>query len=475
MICPLHAAALRTPDAPCIVAATGTVSYREADRYAAAAGRRLQAAGCAPGDRVGVLLHNTTEHLLLIVALIRAGAVACLLSTRWPEGAVDAAIQQLGCTMLISDARRSSGAVRWLDARPLVGLSSPPLAGRDATIELDPDADGTIVFTSGSTGQPKGAVHTLAAHALSAAGSLENIPLESGDRWLLSLPLYHVGGLAIWFRCLMSGAGVVLPEAGTPLHIRIATAGVTHVSLVSTQLRRLLDEDPSGVEPLRAVLLGGSAIPDRLLDAAVERGWPVATSYGSTEMASQVSATPPGAPRSDLATSGRVLRHREVRISDHGEILVRGATLFRGYAEPDVVTLPVDGQGWFASGDLGALDEAGRLIVAGRRDRMFISGGENIQPEEIERALERAGVEEVVVIPIPDDEFGWRPVAFIRQQPGERPDHAALVAELGETLPRFKIPVRFYPLPTADEPAFKANPRALQDLAMERVRAHGRP
>nr|MBA3637439.1 AMP-binding protein [Rubrobacteraceae bacterium] len=288
-----------------------------------------------------------------------------------------------------------------------------------------------------------------------------NIALRSGDRWLHSLPLYHVGGLSILFRCLLAGATVALPQHETPLGEAIAGLGATHVSLVSTQLSRLL-RGAADLTALEAVLMGGGPVPHSLVDAAFSRGLPVHTSYGLTEMASQVTTTPPGASLEELRTAGRVLPNREVSISVRGEILVRGETLFAGYVEGGGLDRPLDAGRWFHTGDLGELDESGYLRVRGRLDNLFISGGENVQPEEIEEALCRLeGVDEAVVVPVPDEEFGARPVAFVRTDGGVRD----LSRELEPVLPQFKIPISFHPWPEEARRGMKADRAALLERA----------
>ena len=182
-------------------------------------------------------------------------------------------------------------------------------------------------------------------------------------------------------------------------------------------------------------------MPEALVDEALSRNLPLHTSYGLTEMASQVTTTPPGASGKQLRTAGRALPHREVRVSGDGEILVRGRTLFAGYVQDKAVSPTLDAEGWFHTGDLGGFDEEGYLRVTGRLDNLFVSGGENIQPEEIEAALVRvAGVEEAVVVPVPDPEFGERPVAFVRSTGGV----ADAARALEPLLPRFKIPKSFH-------------------------------
>ena len=441
--CPLRAAALASPDAAAVVGATGAITYAKLDRKVSAAASRL--GGMEAGGRVALYLPRDERCLVLLLALIRAGCVACPVSTRLPPGGVAPLLRRAACSALISDDEgvlEASEDLRKLGPEALVEASENPTGrpGEPQNIPLHRPA--TIIFTSGSTGVPKAALHTFGNHYYSALGSNVNIALAPGDRWLHSLPLYHVGGLSIQFRCLLAGAAVALPGPSQPLGEAIANLGATHVSLVPTQLQRLLRED-ADLAGVKAILLGGGPIPANLVDEALARGLPVHTSYGLTEMASQVTTTPPGAAPEELQTAGRVLPHREVAIAGDREILVRGKTLFAGYAEGEEVDRQLDAGGWFHTGDLGDLDEDGCLRVRGRLDNTFVSGGENVQPEEIEEALCRlAGVEEAVVVPVEDAEFGARPFAFVRMAEGE-PDPEALSRALGASLERFKIPVDF--------------------------------
>ena len=396
--CPLRSAALASPEAPAILDARGAVSYADLDALVSAAEVRLAAFGLSTGDRVALYLPKGAGYLTLLLALMRSGIVACPVSTRLPAGSVVPLLEKVSCSALISDDKdlidAAGSTLRNLQPETLLeeGATSPDRIGETCEIQLDGPA--TIVFTSGSTGTPKAALHTYRNHYFNALGSNENLALASGDRWLHSLPLYHVGGLSILFRCLISGAAMALPEADAPVGESISRLGATHVSLVSTQLLRLLgeDDDPQG---LKAILMGGGRIPEELVEEALARGLPIHTSYGLTEMASQVTTTPAGAFREELRTSGRALPYREVRVSGEGEILVRGRTLFAGYARGTDLDPSRDDEGWFRTGDLGELDDEGYLRVTGRRDNLFVSGGENVQPEEVESALLRLeGVQE---------------------------------------------------------------------------------
>jgi o-succinylbenzoate---CoA ligase len=456
--CPLRSAALAAPKTAALVGARGTTSYEELDRKVSTAALRL--GGLEPGSRVALYLPRDERYVALVLALIRAGHVACPVSDRLPPRGVTQLLGKVACSALISEDEELLEAAGLFEPEPAALLEEQPRSSSDCSepADIPQERPATIIFTSGSTGVPKAALHTFGNHYYSALGSNANITLRPADSWLHSLPLYHVGGLSILFRCLLAGATVALPQPGTSLGESIASLDATHVSLVSTQLSKLLREgaDLGGLE---AVLMGGGPVPPSLVDEALARGLPLHTSYGLTEMASQVTTTPRDASIEQLRTAGRVLPNREVSVSESGEILVRGETLFAGYAAGEELDRPLDAEGWFHTGDLGELDESGYLRVGGRMDNLFISGGENIQPEEIEEALcWLEGVDEAIVVPVPDEAFGARPVAFVRINDGEPRD---LARELESVLPRFKIPIYFHLWPEEAPRGMKADRAAL--------------
>ncbi len=409
-----------------------TVSYRDYARRVARTAAALAEAGVRPNQRVALPAElDPPTWAATLFGILAAGAVAVLLPAR-------AAPRER--ERLLAQTR----AIKW-QGRPAQG------APRPAPVRIAIHRPATVVFTSGSTAAPKAVVHSTANHLYSAAGSAANIPLEPEDTWLVVLPLSHVAGLSILFRTLSAGACALFAEGGAFRDADDPAArllpAATHVSLVQTQLRRLLQiprwQALTGC--LRAALIGGSALSAPLLRQARDQGLPVCASYGCTEMASQVATTRPGDP-DETFTAARVLPHRKAAIAADGEILLGGRTLCLGYLDQERVRPAAGAGGWFASGDLGRLDD-GRLSVTGRRDARFISGGENIQPEEVEQALlEHPAVLAAVCVAVPDPEFGSRPAAFLAVESGTLPP-PDIEAHLATRLARFKHPAHYFALP----------------------------
>ncbi len=212
--------------------------------------------------------------------------------------------------------------------------------------------------------------------------------------------------------------------------------------------RILVDEKNHALlRSLKCILLGGAAIPQTLIDTSVKLGLPIYLSYGLTEMSSQVAT---GKVTGTNRACVQVLPYRQLSISSEGEILVKGEVLFKGYVAGTKFHLPLISSVnnlWFPTGDMGQMDKEGCLCVTGRRDNMFISGGENIYPEEIEKVLLGIkGICQAIVVPKEDKEFGQRPVAFVKFE-GEPLGEVHIIRCLQADLPRFKIPVAFFPWP----------------------------
>lgn len=368
---------------------------------------------------VAITANNDYHTLLVLLAAWQQGLKTLLLNPAFsPE--------------LEREVLANTGITTGLDPAE-IGLTAAP---SDAVAPFDGEAVVTFILTSGSSGLPKAVAHSAHNHLASANGLFTLMPFERQDCWLLSLPLFHVSGLAIVWRWLAKGA--VLNIADTKGEALLtALQGVSHASLVPTQLQRLLQgEKPAS---LRAVLLGGAVIPQALVDEAEKRGICCWCGYGMTEMASTICAK-----RADGRFSvGTPLPGRMLRLSPHGEVLVNGDTLSPGYLVGGVITPLSDN--WFATKDKAQWRE-GELEILGRFDNMFICGGENVQPEAVERVLLGfSGIEQVFVLPLPDATWGQIPVALV--QGNVEPE--ALIAWAKDMLPAYQVPRRVLTLPNS--------------------------
>lgn len=452
--CPLKYHAVHTPTATALWLGERRISYEVCDQWVTEVQRQLMAAGLQSGSHLAVISHNSLESLLLLMACLRSGIVFSPLNPRFPDRQLEGLLVSLDCTAcyLAEPAR----AQRFnLPTTKMIALQRSTIMntaeGQSPLPErvIDGESVCDLILTSGSSGQPKAVAHCYRNHYYSASGSQALIPLSEGDAWLLSLPLYHVGGYAIVIRCLLAGAAMVLLAPEQAMTALLNTVPVTHLSLVNTQLYRLLTESsrPFVKSRLKVILMGGGYVSSAMVKRVEAQGIRMLISYGLTETSSQACTGQPVFLDSQRLTSGSPLPYRQLRISDEGEILVRGEVLFMGYYQSGgVCHLPVE-NGWFATGDLGYLTENGELVVTGRRDNLFISGGENIQPEEIEKALlSLGGVYQAVVVSVPDAVYGRRPVAFVDC---DRPDEHLkdLRSRLVLHLAHFKMPEWIYPWP----------------------------
>jgi O-succinylbenzoic acid--CoA ligase len=341
-----------------------------------------------------------------------------------------------------------SGPVR-LSVGELGGIDPRTLPSPAA---IDPASPLTILYTSGTTGRPKGAVLSNAAHAASARASRQRLGREPGDHWLALLPLFHVGGLAILVRAVFDGVPVTLHSRFEPQAAcrAVRDEGVTLVSVVATMLGRMLDAGLVGGR-LRWALVGGGPVPAPLIERAARVGVPAAPTYGLTEAASQVATSFPEEARAFPGTCGRPLPGTEIRIADPdregiGELLVRGPTLMSGYFRRPEETARALRDRWLHTGDFGRLDSEGRLFVHARRSDLIVSGGENVYPAEVETVLRsHAAVAEAAVFAEADPEWGQRVVAAVRLRPGARATEEELRGWCSERLARFKVPrsIRF--------------------------------
>lgn len=452
--CPVRKRAIESPSGTCLMHNNQTWNWEEFDKLIQGTCRRFEQHGLNAGDTVAVLSENSVQFAALFFAAYRSGVVIVPLNLRRPKSEWRAAIEQTECRVVAHSQRFAEYAADLdIDCMDLSQICPDPEASSEP-VRIDSDTEHSVFTTSGSEGAPKGVVLTVGNHIYNALGSNDNIELRADDCWLASLPFYHVGGAAILFRTALSGASAYITERfKADVVNRLIDGGtVTHLSVVSTMLKQILDSrgDRPLPESLKSILLGGGPVSSELLSRIRDQKLPVLTTYGFTEAASQVTTLSPDDPVDKLTTAGRPLKYRELQILGEddqpcssgglGRIAVRGEVLFRGYADGTKIRTRSPGE-WFITNDIGYLDEDGYLVVKGRSDDMFVSGGENVFPTDIEaEALRFAGVSEAAVISIEDDTWGKRPVLFVCSSGGAGIRMKALRSHLEINLSRILLP-----------------------------------
>ncbi|KGX89512.1 O-succinylbenzoic acid--CoA ligase [Pontibacillus halophilus JSM 076056 = DSM 19796] len=422
-----------TPNRVAIVFEGDEITFQQLKEKSLEKAYLLASLGVREGSHVAVLSQNSLEFTYILHGLTYLGAIAVPLNTRLTKQEISYQINDAECLHFIYEDSFKEFAERVKQDCLIVRSASfaqlnelePLKHGTKEELKLQDTS--TIIYTSGTTGFPKGVVLTYGNHWWSAIGSALNLGIGERDKWSASLPLFHVGGLAILVRSLVYGMTVHLHRKfdAEEVHHEIMHKGVTMVSVVSVMLDKLLTLQGEDRYPdsFRCMLLGGGPAPRPLLQRAKERHVPVFQTYGMTETASQIVTLSAEDTLRKLGSAGKPLFQAQIKIvSDEreaapeevGEIHVKGPSVTSGYFKQWQANNDKFQDGWLATGDLGYLDEDGYLYVLDRRSDLIISGGENVYPAEIESTLNaHPAVRESGVIGVPHEEWGQVPVAFI--------------------------------------------------------------
>lgn len=452
-----------------------TITYGGLARRVASCAGAFAERGIGRGDRVGFLGHNHPAQVMALFACARLGAIQVPLNWRlampeWRFMLEDAGVQLLVATPDHLDAaRRAAPPGCTVLGFEEGGVVVAPAVGGDEDAIL-------LVYTSGTTGRPKAAILDQRALLFNALNALHAFALTPEDRILTTLPLFHVGGLNIQTTpALYAGAEVILhPRFEPDRFFDAVEQDRPTLSLLVPAVMKALVEHPrwrgADLGSLRAVGAGSSIVPLSLIEAFHAKGVPVQQVYGATETCPIAVVQTRHEALAAPGSIGRPALHAECRIVDAagneverglaGEIHVRGPAVLRGYWGQDRGLLP---EGWFPTGDIGSIDEAGRWWFTDRRKHVIISGGENIYPAELERLLAQApGVVECAVVGRPDPRWGEVPVAVV--VPAEGFDAQSVLGYLDGRIARFKVPRAVIPVP--------ALPRtALGKVAMAELRS----
>ena len=470
-------AAIRYPDQPAVIDERGTISYRELDRRCSRIAAALHAEyGIGDSSRVAVLCRNHRGFLEATLAASRLGADVLFVNTEFAPPQLKAVLERHKPDLLIHDEEFAAAAgatpavVAWSEGAdaPTDASGSAP-AGRRLLDQLAesrapeapaPASPGHItILTSGTTGAPKAAPRAPTAWGLAGltASTLNRIGLRSGEPMVICPPLFHGLGLLNSMLALFLGSPLVLARRYDAEQVLASVDRTRAGSIVAVpvMLQRLLDLGPEEIAKhelgsLRAVISGASALGPALAERFIGQFGPIlCDAYGSSEIgiatiatSTDLLAAPGTVGRPCLGSSVRILdpNDQPLPTGQTGRIFAGGGLVFGGYSDGSSKTV-VDGR--MSTGDLGHLDQSGRLFVDGREDDMIVSGGENVYPVEVEDCLmSHPAVVEAVVVGVPDEEFGQRLVAYVVPAAGSAPTEDELIDHVRANLARYKAPRR---------------------------------
>jgi fatty-acyl-CoA synthase len=451
---------------PAIIAGDRTLTYAELEDAAARIGAAFASAEVGPGDRVAYLGENSPEFVEVLFAAGRIGAVMVPLNTRLAPGELAYQLDDAGVSILVYDdplagaalpaaAAAESHVATW-DLDELA--SRAQAAGRfDEDVPVTSDDLAVILYTSGTTGRPKGAILTHGNLTANCFNVLIDYDVASTDVALMISPMFHVASLGMGvLPTLLKGATLVVETRFVPSRVLelIQEFKVTTLSGVPTTFQMLM-EDPAweaaDLSSLRSLTCGGSAMPRHVIEAYAEKGVGFTMNYGMTETSPGATSTPPSFALSKIGASGLPQFFVDVKIvepgggqlpaGEVGEILVQGPNVIKEYWNRPDAASSFEADGWFHTGDLGRLDEDGFLFVTDRLKDMFVSGGENVYPAEVEAVLSgHPGIAAVSVVGVPHRKWGEAPHAFVVPRGDAEITAEGLMDYLDGKLARYKIP-----------------------------------
>ncbi|TKC15909.1 o-succinylbenzoate--CoA ligase [Robertmurraya kyonggiensis] len=416
----------------------------------------LQGLGVRKGSYVSVLLKNHIDTVVVLLSLQLLGGIAVILNNRLTAEELVFQIDDSKSMLLITEDSFLEKVEELNALVPIVSKESIRESPYDMPLlvkEIALDDVCTVMYTSGTTGNPKGVLQTYGNHWWSATGSALNLGILEEDCWLCVVPMFHISGYSILMKSIIYGMRMILQQsfdASETIKV-IKEEKVTIMSVVTTMLSRVIEElGEDRLSPaFRCMLSGGGPVPLPLLEKCVEKNVPVYQTYGMTETSSQIVTLSPEYSIKKLGSAGKPLFPSQLKIVDtlgneagsleSGEIVVKGPNVTPGYLNRDEVM----SDGWLNTGDIGYVDEDGFLYVQDRRSDLIISGGENIYPAEIEGVLtSHPDILDAGVIGVEHNEWGQVPAAFVVSK------ESLLEKEISEfcakKLAKYKLPKKFY-------------------------------
>ncbi|WHX99696.1 o-succinylbenzoate--CoA ligase [Neobacillus sp. DY30] len=452
--------AFLTPERTAVYFNDQTISFKELYEKSYETAGQLKSLGVKKDQYIGVILKNHFDTVVILFALQLMGVKAVILNNR---------LSKKELVWQVNDSKAAAVILENEFYEISQSVEVPVIKKEDlfaATLEIPEIQEEihlndvcTVMYTSGTTGYPKGVLHTYGNHWWSAVGSALNLGYTDRDRWLCSVPLFHISGYSILMKSVIYGMPIILHESfdANKAIGDIKSKHVTIMSVVGTMLFRMVEALEGSQLPnyFRCALLGGGPAPLPLLEVCKAKAVPVFQSYGMTETASQIVTLAPEYSITKLGSAGKPLFPSQIEIilenggvaqaNQAGEIIVKGPNVTMGYLNRPEVSKEKFNQGWFHTGDIGYMDEEGFLYVLDRRSDLIISGGENIYPAEIESVLlAHPDVADAGVTGFNDETWGQVPVAFIVPKKNAKVTEEELIQFCLVSLAKYKIPKSFY-------------------------------
>lgn len=450
-----------TPDRTAITFEDKSLTFIELYEEAKKLARKLSSFPIKQGDRVALLMNNHLDTVLVYHALQLIGSVAIPLNIRLHGKELQFQLKDSEASVLLTREvlkEKAESADCDIPILTIEEIRNFHEADFVEAQEFSLSEVCTMMYTSGTTGFPKGVMQTYGNHWWSAIGSMLNLGLEERDAWVAVVPLFHISGFSILVRSVIYGIPIILFEHFDEKEVNkvLIEGKATIISVVTVMLRRLVEDlgARNYHDSFRCALLGGGPVPLSLLEYCKEKRIPVFQSYGLTETSSQIVTLSPEDSLVKLGSAGKPLFPSKIKIVkdgritppyEVGEIAVKGPNVTKGYYRRDEANkASFSEDGWFYTGDLGYLDEEGFLYVLDRRSDLIISGGENIYPAEVENILQsHPDVVEAAVIGIEDQVWGQVPCAFYVSKNQTDLPIEQLVQFCQQHLAKYKIPKKW--------------------------------